>query len=199
MNNDPNPEVYRMVREYNLRSDIHPNKQLTQLWQKKEESFINQRLYNNDVYKPSDTKVYLGSGKNMRGGVSSNNSSSTEQLFIGNTTIEQWHHTNMIRLINENPEFVNQFQTVFSLQNQPPGLSNFRAGFLMWLLITGHYMNPNWANFMGQFQSLSVDNALHVNPSVRDQYFTTALHRVVLHNINWNEMMQWRPPTPPPE
>jgi hypothetical protein len=64
MNNDPNPEVYRMVREYNLRSDIHPNKQLTQLWQRKEESFINQRLYNNEVYKPSDTKVYLGSGKN---------------------------------------------------------------------------------------------------------------------------------------
>jgi hypothetical protein len=55
-------EIYRSNREYNLKSDIMPTNALTQMWQKKEETFIEDRLYNNPVYKPSDDDVLEGGG-----------------------------------------------------------------------------------------------------------------------------------------
>lgn len=58
------PKIYREQREYNLRADLFPRQQLTQLWQKNVEEYVDERLYNNNPVKPSDTKTYLGSGKN---------------------------------------------------------------------------------------------------------------------------------------
>ena len=59
MNHNFEPEIYRSVREYNLKSDIYPTQKLTNLWQAKEEKIIRDKLYHNNPAYPSDVKPYV--------------------------------------------------------------------------------------------------------------------------------------------
>jgi hypothetical protein len=59
MNTTLEPEVYRSVREYNLKSDIYPTDKLTNLWQAKEEKIIREKWYDNNPAVPSKTKPFI--------------------------------------------------------------------------------------------------------------------------------------------
>ena len=59
MNNNFNPEVYRSVREYNLKSDIYPTQQMTDLWDKKEKKIIKEKLYDNNPALPSNVIPFI--------------------------------------------------------------------------------------------------------------------------------------------
>jgi len=51
--------VYRAVREYPLKSDHMPNKELTLLYQLRETTRISNKLYHTNPAVPSDTATYL--------------------------------------------------------------------------------------------------------------------------------------------
>ena len=51
--------IWRSVREYPLKSDHMPNRELTLLWQAKEVNTISNKLYHNNPAIPSDTATYL--------------------------------------------------------------------------------------------------------------------------------------------
>ena len=59
MNEHFNPEIYRSVREYNLKSDIYPTQKLTELYQAKEEKIIREKLYDNIPAYPSNTSPFV--------------------------------------------------------------------------------------------------------------------------------------------
>jgi hypothetical protein len=65
MNSSFEPEIYRSVREYNLKSDIYPTSTLTNLWQLKEEKIIRDKLYDNIPAYPSNVKPYVGDRKDF--------------------------------------------------------------------------------------------------------------------------------------